>query len=49
MKTMSWPTILVTAAILLIAAYFIGQALHLDHPTGSGPVSGVVSTVSTRH
>jgi hypothetical protein len=38
-KSMSWPTIWLTVIAVLIAGYFAGQALHLDHKTSAVTVS----------
>lgn len=41
MKNMSWPAIWVTVIIVLVAGYFVGQTLHLDH---KAPTAAAVST-----
>jgi hypothetical protein len=37
MKNMSWPAIWVTVIVVLVAGYFAGQMLHLDHKNAAVP------------
>ena len=43
MNNMSWPTMWLIIAVLLVAGFFVGQALHLDHK------SAATASVSAQH
>lgn len=48
MKNMSWPTLWITVIVVLIAGYFIGQGLHLDHKTSATGSVAVATQQATQ-
>lgn len=38
-KGMSWPALWLVVIVVVVAGYFVGQGLNLDHPTQAAAVA----------